>query len=85
MSPIDYLDTLLINLIMLCIGESFKYSDNVTGIRVVDSSLINAGKPLYRLELWINDKNLANDIQDEFKKVLDLNINDRVIYKSNNE
>jgi translation initiation factor 4E len=64
---------------MLCIGEQFDLSDDITGIRVVDSSI--SKKALYRIELWFSDKANKDVIENSFKKLLKLGAFIQIYYK----
>ena len=77
--PILYLDELWENLVLSCIGEIFEFSEEVTGIRVVDSSIPN--KPLYRIEMWFSNLDHAQDMEKNFKKILCLNKKDKIFHK----
>ncbi len=83
-SPIQYLDHLWSELSMACIGSVFENSNTITGIRVVDSSIPNLNKPLYRIELWIDDIQYMDAIEKEFRKILELNPTDQIIKKNHN-
>jgi len=68
---IEELDTLWETISIMCIGEHFKLSEYITGIRVVDSSIPNR-KALYRIELWFSDKTKKDVIEESFKTLLNL-------------
>lgn len=55
-------------LAILCVGEQFKLSQHITGIRVVDSTIPK--KTLYRIEVWFDNKDLQNQFDTEIKKLL---------------
>jgi len=81
--PIIFLDNLWLNLAISCIGEQFLRSEEITGCRVVDSSLVASGKPLYRIELWFKDQKKQDEIDTldrQFKTFLKLTTNDKLTY-----
>ena len=81
--PIVFLDNLWLNLIVSCIGEQFSKSEDITGCRVVDSSIIISGKPLYRIELWFSSQKTPEEINQldlQFKSFLKLTSNDKLLY-----
>jgi hypothetical protein len=80
-APVEYLDTLWESLAMGCIGEQFRNSDTITGIRVVDSSITESDKPLYRIEMWFSDLAYEKTLEDDFKTILNLPENDRIHIK----
>lgn len=79
MSSVEYLDKLWETLILACIGENFQYSEEITGIRVVDSSLPN--RPLYRIELWFSNLEHSGEMEKNFRKILELNDDDAISHK----
>ena len=81
-APVEYLDQLWENLSMGCVGEQFSNSESITGIRVVDSSVPSHKKPLYRIELWFSNLEYADDIGEDFKRILNLPENDKIHFKS---
>ena len=78
-TPIKYLDTLWESLVLNCIGENFQYSEEITGIRVVDSSVNN--KPLYRIELWFSNLEHSEEIEYNIRKVLKLDAGEKFFHK----
>lgn len=60
------------NLVLFCITEQSKAAKYITGIRIVDSSIISAKKPLYRIELWFSDKKFKETYQHEFKQLFNV-------------
>lgn len=80
-APVEYLDFLWETLAMGCVGEQFINSDNITGIRVVDSSMVNDDKPLYRIELWFSNLDFKDSLEKDFKKILALPMSDKIHLK----
>lgn len=79
LSPIKYLDLLWESLVLSCIGNNLEYSDEITGVRVVDSSIEN--KPLYRIEMWFSNLDHVQEMENNFRKILDLEPNDKIFMK----
>ena len=84
LAPIIFLENLWLNLAVACIGEQFFKAEDITGCRVVDSSLVSSGKPLYRIELWFYSQKTQDEIDildKQFKLFLKLTINDKLSYQ----
>ena len=59
------------------ISENFEFSNNIKGIRIVDSTL--PSKPMYRIEYWFDDI-CHKDIIEQY--ILQLfNINTKLLYR----
>ena len=54
-------------LAVICVTENFDMSEEITGIRVVDSS-IPGKKALYRIEIWFSNKDNRLLIEKSFKE-----------------
>lgn len=86
-NPLEEIDKDWFDIIMACVGEQLDPS--ITGVRVVDSSgLKKPGysgrfdyKLLYRIELWFDDINKREVIEENFKKILNLDLNYSIHYK----
>lgn len=79
-SQYDCLDNYWNILSMFCISEMSEYSKYINGIRIVDSSIPH--RQLYRLELWFSDNTYHINIENEFKKILDLDESEQIFFKT---
>ena len=70
------------SLIALILGENYENSENINGIRIVDSSIEN--RIIYRFEVWFINK----DHKDYFEKFLRTNLNvpiyTKLLYREHN-
>jgi hypothetical protein len=80
--PIQYLDNLWLLLCMAVVGEQFRHSEKITGIRVVDSS---NNTPLYRIELWFSEIGLKDSFEQDLRKVLKLSLKDTLQFTSHEQ
>lgn len=55
------------------LSESFKYSQHIKGIRIVDSTL--PGKPMYRLEYWFDSLEFSEQISSYIKSLFNIKTN----------
>ena len=55
-----------------CIGELFEHSDQITGIRVVDSSIPTSKRVLHRIEIWFKSLQYKDHIEKFFRKLLNI-------------
>ena len=55
-----------------CIGELFEHSDQITGIRVVDSSIPTSKRILHRIEIWFKSLEYKDHIEKFFRKLLNI-------------
>ena len=55
-----------------CIGELFEHSDQITGIRVVDSSIPTSKRILHRIEIWFKSLQYKDHIEKFFRKLLNI-------------
>lgn len=76
----DTLDKYWLDLAVFCISETSRYQEYINGIRVIDSSY--GKKQFYRIELWFSDKSIGKDIEDEFRRILDLDTGEQIFFKS---
>jgi len=70
---IDEYWNLLIN---SCICESISFSKDITGIRIVDSSILSSKKSLYRIELWFSTADNKDYFMNLFKNLFKVHITD---------
>ena len=59
------------------ISENFEYSNNIKGIRIVDSTL--PSKPMYRIEYWFDDISYKDIIEQYILQLF--NINTKLLYR----
>lgn len=76
---VEELDDIWEKLCVNVIADQFQHAHNITGVRVVDSSIPR--KALYRIEVWFDDKKLKDPIESDFKKILKLNPFVQLFYK----
>ena len=62
------INELWIKLILLLIGETIPFSDNINGIRFVDKTRLNKNV-IFKFEVWVN-KFMKEDELNEIKKYL---------------
>lgn len=74
------LDSMWLKLCIHCLSEQFNKSHLVTGFRIVDNSIIEQNKPMYRFELWFSDISYAQEILQEFKSLLNI-YDEKIIIK----
>lgn len=55
-----------------CIGELFEHSQDVTGIRIVDSSIPSNKRILHRIEIWFGKLDNKDSIEKFFRKLLSI-------------
>jgi hypothetical protein len=85
--PLKELDANWIDILIACVSCAIDQS--VTGIRVVDSSAIKKNehtgitefKVLYRIELWFDNIAKRSIIEDQFKKLLQIEDPKAIYYK----
>jgi hypothetical protein len=63
------------------VSENFDNSENIKGIRVVDSTLPN--RPMYRIEYWFNDVSKSEEIEKYIKQLF--NVNSNLLYRVHSE
>lgn len=81
------LDSNWLDILMACVGCIVDQS--VTGVRVVDSSASRTNdyngntefKVLYRIEMWFEDLNRKEVIEEQFKKILSIDDPKAIHYK----
>lgn len=78
-ASLDQLDYIWETMSMLCIGDQYTVPDDITGIRIVDSSIPNK-KVLYRIEIWFSDKNNKELVEKDLKSKLSID-NIELFYK----
>lgn len=83
MSTIEYLDSLWLKIILNTIGSQFTNGQNITGLRVVDSS--KPDKPMYRIEVWYSDLVVAETIEVEMKNFLRLSLDEKLTFRTHKE
>ncbi len=66
----EEIDKLWENLSIYCIGELFEHSNQITGIRIVDSSIPSNKKVLHRIEIWFKSLQYKDMIEKTFRKLL---------------
>jgi len=82
---VEYLDEIWLKTLLSCIGNDFKHSDKICGIRVVDGTSVSQNNnPLYRLELWFSSNDIKNSIKTEFIKLLNLPSDYEIFFKPHN-
>lgn len=81
-SMIECLDKYWERLLVYYISDESLYKEYINGLRLVDSSVISQKKQFYRIELWFSDLLKKDDIENEFKKVLNLKNNEQIFFKS---
>jgi hypothetical protein len=67
---LEEIDALWELLSVYCIGELFEHSHDVTGIRVVDSSIPSNKRILHRIEIWFRKLDNKDSIEKFFRKLL---------------
>jgi hypothetical protein len=55
-----------------CVGELFPNSDQITGIRVVDSSIPSNKRILHRIEIWFSSLEHKDSIEKSFRKLFNI-------------
>ena len=73
-----------LDLILSIIGEQFKYSEDIVGIRIVDSSIVESSfkkRFLYRIEIWFRDINKKNNIENFIKNTITIPHYIKLLYK----
>ena len=67
------LDNIWESIVLLMIGNTLKNPDNILGARVVDSSHPDSNKAMYNVEIWFDDMDHADIIQESIgEKITDL-------------
>jgi len=72
----ECLDEFWNTLVLHCISEQIVNSEFITGLRVVDSSMMSTKKQLYRIELWFSNLEVKYALQKEFMNLFNLTIDD---------
>jgi len=72
----ECIDEYWLTLINNCICENIPLSKDITGIRVVDSSIVSSKKPLYRIELWFSTAENKDYFMNFFKNLFKVHITD---------
>lgn len=67
---IEDIDKMWELLSVYCIGELFQDSDQITGIRVVDSSIPTSKRALHRIEIWFRSLEYKDSIEKFFRNLL---------------
>ena len=62
------LDDVWENVVLLVLGNSLDKSENILGVRVVDSSHPESGKAMYNVEIWFDRMEHADAIQKSIGK-----------------
>ena len=57
------LDDVWENIVLLVLGNSLDMSENILGVRVVDSSHLETGKAMYNVEIWFDQMERSEVIQ----------------------
>lgn len=60
---LNELDEIWETIVLLALGNSLEKSDNILGVRVVDSSHPDTNKAMYNVEIWFDNMDHADDIQ----------------------
>lgn len=68
-----------LNLILTILGEAFKNSELINGIRIVDCSI--ESKIIYRYEVWISEKKYKEYFENLIKNILKTPNYIRLIYR----
>jgi len=76
----DQIDDLWEHTMVTVLGEDFEYSENITGIRVVDSS--NHFKFMYRIEIWYDDASVEEKIKKDIHSVFNFPEGQNITYKN---
>jgi len=72
---LNELDEVWENVVLLVLGNSLEKSDNILGVRVVDSSHAESGKAMYNVEIWFDKMEHAEIIQSSIgKHMVDLDV-----------
>ena len=69
---IEDIDKMWEILSVYCIGELFEHSSQITGIRVVDSSIPTNKRVLHRIEIWFKSLQYKDQIEKNFRKLLNI-------------
>lgn len=64
-----------------CISEVDEFSEYVTGIRIVDSSIVKNRRKLYRIELWFSDLSKRENLEIKFRNLLDIDEEESINFK----
>jgi translation initiation factor 4E len=81
-SSSEIIDKLWLYLCTYCFSEQL--SEKITGFRLVDSSQTIQQRPLYRIELWISDISEEKNIENKFRKIFEIDSNDKIFFKKHN-
>tara|TARA_B100001094_G_C17832567_1_gene623947 strand:+ start:209 stop:451 length:243 start_codon:yes stop_codon:yes gene_type:complete len=64
------LDEVWETVVLLVLGNSLEKSDNILGVRVVDSSHPETSKAMYNVEIWFDKMEHAEAIQKSIGKYM---------------
>ena len=73
------INILWINLLIFIISEENEHSDSINGARIVDCTIDN--KVMYRIEIWLNNKDLKDYFEIKLKEVLNVNTYTKLLYR----
>jgi len=75
----NILDKYWLFLCMYIMGHH--YPDEVTGFRIVDSSIISQIKELYKIEIWMSNLGVSKQVETLFRKQFELTPENRISIK----
>lgn len=79
-TSIESIDTFWLYLCIYCMGLYF--GNNVTGFRLVDSSIIGQYKPLYKIEIWTINNNVSLDVEKKFRELFNISNEQKIMIKN---
>lgn len=68
-----------INLLVSIISEKDEYSESINGVRLVDCTIDN--KVMYRIEIWLNNKDLKDYFEIKLKEILNVPPYTKLLYR----
>tara|TARA_B100001094_G_C18170082_1_gene794554 strand:- start:1501 stop:2127 length:627 start_codon:yes stop_codon:yes gene_type:complete len=61
---LDEVNSIWEEIALLVLGGSLKHSENIIGIRVVDSSHATSNKAMYNVEIWFDNMDYAEEVKN---------------------
>jgi hypothetical protein len=79
---IDQMDTMWLYISMYAMGLHF--TEQLTGYRIVDSSIMAQAKPLYKIELWFDNDAIVPQMEQKFRSLFKIDPGYKIITRKHN-